>query len=732
MNYPLEFKKFLNSQHLYSGIRITLGVLIPGIILAHFGKLELMVNLPLGALFCALADPPGPPIHRRNGLIAATILNTVMVIIGAASSPYPILLGIEIALFGFILTMISVFGNRASSIGLIALIILVLQVKNHSGGLSLWEESFLVFAGCTWYAIFSTVFYNIRPFRPIQQSLGELLIQTAEYLSKRAGFYQPGIDPYNLYSDLISKQISIHHNQEVLREMLFSTRKMVAESTRKGRNLMKIFVDSVDLMERIMTAQQNYHQLQKSFEKEEILEFIRKNILILSNSLNQAGYAIHAGIAANTDPLDKTFQETWNKFQELRKQKLSPDNVDGFIMLRHIMYSLDDLTQRIMRIQQYSNLEKDNAAGNADADVNLSRFKSNPGIEWSLLVSNFSLKSQTFRHAVRVSLAMILGYIAFLLLHIDRGYWILLTIATIIKPAYSLSKQRNIQRLAGTFAGAAVAFGLLFIQPPGTVLSVVMIFSMVTAYSFLQLNYGVSTFFLTVFILLIFRFLDPASTQELLIDRIMDTAIGSLIAYIVSVFVLPTWEVDKMEDLMKKAHESNKHYFLVAAENFVGKNPTVEEYKIARKDAFLHLANLSDSLQRMLSEPKSQQSDQKYYHQFVSYSHMLTSQIAALSAYSFNFSQKYAGPDFQPLVNIILNAFDQAKNADREVSQIHETQLFRKIEKLRELRRAELSGTTDVREDTRTTLSELKTITDQFRLIGSTLMDINKVAEKIR
>ncbi len=730
MNYSLEFKKFLNSQHLYSGIRISLGVLIPAVILYQFGMLELMINLPLGALFCGLADPPGPPIHRRNGLIAATLLNTLMVIIGTASSHYPILVGIEVAILGFVLSMMSVFGNRAGSIGLIAMIIFVLQIKVHSGRLSIWEESLLVFAGCSWYAIFSTVFYNIRPFRPIQHSLGELLIQSAEYLESRAGFYDTSVDPHQLYTHLFSKQVSIHHNQEVLREMLFSTRKMVAESTRKGRNLMKIFVDSVDLMERIMTAQQNYQQLHKEFGESGILDAIKKNILTLASALNQAGYAIHSGVPATVSPLDDNFHDTWNQFQELRKNHLSPDNVDAFITLRHIMYSLEDLTQRIIRIQQYSNVEKANAAV-AELNINLRNFKSNPRIERSLFLSNLTLQSQTFRHAIRLSLAMVLGYLASLLLHVEHGYWILLTIATIMKPAYSLSKQRNIQRLAGTFAGAAIAFGFFYLQPSNSLIFGVMVVCMVIAYSFLQKNYGVSTFFLTFFILLSFRFLDPRSTQELLIDRIIDTAIGSVIAYIVSMFVLPIWESDKMEDLMMKAHESNKKYFLVVAGNFVGNKPTVEEYKILRKDAFVHLANLSDSLQRMLSEPKSYQGDQNYF-QFVSYSHMLTSQIAALSAYAQKFGEKYAGPDFQPLINIIMNIFDEKKTADTEVRNLHDTQLFRKIDKLRELRKKEISGEMETSTDTRFTLSELKTITDQFRLIGSTVIDINKVKQEMK
>jgi uncharacterized membrane protein YccC len=47
------------------------------------------------------------------------------------------------------------------------------------------------------------------------------------------------------------------------------------------------------------------------------------------------------------------------------------------------------------------------------------------------------------------------------LLPFGRGYWILLTVIIILKPGYSLSKQRNIQRLIGTLVGVAIGWSIL-------------------------------------------------------------------------------------------------------------------------------------------------------------------------------------------------------------------------------------------------------------------------------
>ena len=713
------------------GMRITLAVIIPSVILYQLGLLETMINIPLGALFSGLADPPGPPIHRRNGLFANIILNTTMVLISGYSQPYPVLLGIEIAVFGFLFSMLSIYGTRAGSIGLMALIVFVLQIKPVQPGVSIPEEALFLFAGNAWYIIFSFVFYNIRPYLPIQQLLGECLNETAEYLRTRAAFYLPSKDLQALFSDLMEKQIRIHHLQEHLRELLFSTRKVVTESTRKGRNLTMIFIDSVDLLERIMTAQQDYEKLHLQFDDTIILERIHTNIRALANALNIAGLAVQQGKPAPKFNIEEEFQLTWEAFKNLRKEKLNAEKLEAFISLRHILYSIEDITQRINRIRQYSNINKENSA-QIDPGLDLQQFKSNPMIRSSLFFSNMSLGSQNFRHSIRLSLALVVGFVVSLIASLPHAYWILLTIATIMKPAYSLSKQRNIQRLTGTFAGAAVAFSLLLLNPSNTALFVAMLFFMVLSYSFLQLNYGLSSAFLTIFILFGFRFMDPLSFQDLLLDRVLDTAIGSVIAYLVSMLVLPLWESDKMEEYIRKAMDSNKIYFDTISAAFTGKPLTVMDYKMARKEAFIALANISDNLQKMLSDPKNQRADHSLFHQFVSATHILTSQIAALAVFGQRFAHKYAGQDFVSLGQTIDRQFAGADNPAPESFKQNSNQIFRNIDRLMQIRKNELSGNQEgTSEEMRKTLSELKIITDQYRLIFSTVTDIRHILKKL-
>src|SRR5690606_36670022 len=95
------------------------------------------------------------------------------------------------------------------------------------------------------------------------------------------------------------------------------------------------------------------------------------------------------------------------------------------------------------------------------------------------------------------------------------------------------------------FVGAVIGFLLLFVMDQfaadrPALLFVAMLATMVLSYSTIKIHYGLSVGSLTVFLLLSIQFLDPAGFNAVLQDRVVDTFIGSAIAYLVSRFILPS------------------------------------------------------------------------------------------------------------------------------------------------------------------------------------------------
>ncbi|WEK34232.1 MAG: FUSC family membrane protein [Candidatus Pseudobacter hemicellulosilyticus] len=746
LDYAQEFRKFISSQYLYTGVRITAGAVIPGLILYQYGLLATMMAVPLGALCVGFTDNPGPIQHRRNALFTSIAINFIVAMTAGLSRSHPLLIGIELVIFGLLFSLAGVYGNRANSIGSIALLVFIFNIDAHLAGDGGNLESILVNAGLftaggLWYALLSFALHTIRPYKPIQQLLGECLMETARYLQVKAAFYKKDPDYTLLYRDLMRYQIQIHKHQDELREMLFKARSVVRESTRKGRLLMQMFRDSIDLFERIMTTQQDYESLHTEFDHEEILKVYHRTIIALAHDLEGIGLAIQDGLPyRNLEDTQQAIDEAKEAFFSMRNKKLSTQNIEGFIRLRHILFSLQDLTERLQVMAHYTTYDKavSRQLKKEKRELHLDKFVSHTELDPHLLLDNLSLKSSHFRHAIRITIALLAGFIISLLFPLGHGYWILLTITTILKPAYSITKKRNIQRIAGTILGALLGFAAIYITKDATALFIIMLLAMIISYSLLKVNYLVSSAGITVYVILSFHFLNPAGLSVVLHDRILDTAIGSVISFIVSSFVLPSWEKEQLGYYIDHAIRANYNYFHAVAKAFSGAGFDITNYKIARKEAFVALANMSDHFQRMMSEPKSKQRHLEEYHQFVATSHLLTSHVASLSYYGQRSGQQYASVDFQPLIKQVDAQFrrliDVLENKEQAPAEQkpHEDPIRQRVLELLEQRRLEMGkGDNDESLSIRKTLSELKAITDQFQLISTITAEEAKVLQKI-
>lgn len=251
----------------------------------------------------------------------------------------------------------------------------------------------------------------------------------------------------------------------------------------------------------------------------------------------------------------------------------------------------------------------------------------NAGIMWD----NFSLESSSFRHAVRVALACAAGFALIkIFAYGSYSYWILLTIAFILKPAFSLTKERNMQRILGTLAGAVIGVTILYYIQNKTALFIMMVILMTGTYSFMRLNYLVMVIFITPYVFILFTFLG-VPFQQVAKERLIDTLIGSAIAFLASYILFPKWEREDLKTYMQKMIEANAAYLQKIIEALSGKVVSMLEYKLARKDVYLHSANLSALFQRMLSEPKSKQQSESKVQQFVVLNHILFSNFATVA-----------------------------------------------------------------------------------------------------
>ena len=577
MNYQLTFKKIFSSQYLFTGIRITAAAIIPALILYHYDKLALMTAVPLGALIVGSTDSPGPFHHRRNTILASICINFLVVVITISLNHNPVLLIIAIILFGMFFSLIGIYGNRANSVGLVALLVFIFNIDSKASFGSAWFNGLLFTAGGTCYFLMSLLLHRLRPYRYIQLQLGESLRSIANYVETLSALFKKNHDDDYLFNRLRQQQITIQQEQDSLREMLLSTREMIIDSTVKGRIIMMMFLDSVDLFEQVISLQQDYTDIHSAFDNTDIIPVTEQTLHSFRQELNAIGYAIQFNqpSVAHED-IDALMKKLFNVFSIERKKNLNKNTLPIFIKLRQILFAMQDVGERIKRMHHFSGYEKMTSRQykhNAQEEIEVKSTEISP----ALLIENISFKSSQFKHALRVTIGLLIGYGISFFFPVGHGYWILLTIAIILKPAYSISKTRNKQRLLGTVTGVIAGFAFLYFVKNNTLEFLIMICAMVIAYSLLKLNYYISCVCITIYVLISFHFLNNSNFNVVVIDRLIDTSIGCAIAFVISLLVFPVWEYEQTKELIAALVEANKKYFIAVSALLKTNNKNVQQ-----------------------------------------------------------------------------------------------------------------------------------------------------------
>lgn len=650
MHYTKKYINFINGRYASEGIRITAGIIAPSLIMNFFDMLPTGLVMSFGALCVSVADTPGAAKHRINGMLATSVLVSVLSVMTHYATVNAFLLGAVITVAGFIFSMLAVYGVRSSAVGIAALLMIVLSLQSPPHGKDIWIHAGYTLAGGTWYMLYSLVLYRLRPYKFIQQVLGDYIQDVAVYLRSRGALYAGNPDYDKINESLIQQQISAETHQNLLSDLLFNTRRIIKESTHTGRVLIKIYLDVAELFESVMTTYQDYEVLHKQFDSTGILEDYRKIILSLSEEMEEIGIAIKSGI--DSQPLVATselIEKAKERFEHLRENYMKNEKVEEFVSLGRILRNLQDLNERLTTLHRYTTYEVELKKNDPGAKI-YERFAESISLRPSLFFNNLNFSSNIFRHALRMALALLAGYIVSLFFKVDRGYWILLTIVVILKPAYSLSKQRNYDRLIGTAVGIAIGILILFTLKNDSVLLALMLFFMAGSYTFMRTNYFMSVLLMTPYLLIFFHLLYPYNLRDLMIDRLVDTAIGSVIAFIASLFLVPAWESSSIRSLMVKMIEANDKYYSLVAGSFCSSGPfNADQIKIARKETMVALANLSDAFTRMLSEPKRFRQGIKNIHKFVVLNHNLTSHLATLSYFLQAKQNPFRSADLLPV-----------------------------------------------------------------------------------
>jgi uncharacterized membrane protein YccC len=150
------------------------------------------------------------------------------------------------------------------------------------------------------------------------------------------------------------------------------------------------------------------------------------------------------------------------------------------------------------------------------------------------------LSSPVGRHALRLTVVVVVAELIARHGPVQRGYWIALTASVVLRPEFATTFGRGMARMLGTCVGVLVG-GLVATATHGAAPATIAAIGLfcAAAGSCFQVGYAVFTAFLTSLVVLLVGLVSPA-TITLAGDRLVDTIVGGVLA-LVAFALWPTW-----------------------------------------------------------------------------------------------------------------------------------------------------------------------------------------------
>ena len=652
-------QKFTTQTNFTNALKVTVAAVIPVIVFASLDLFKIGFSFALGAILTYPSDIPSNLKHKINGILVAILIIVVSAVLVSVLYPFPYLFYPFLAVALFFLSMISVYGQRATMVSFSGLLSISLAIGHVQEGISIWINGGYILGGGIFYLLVSLVFYKIRPYRYVELQIAECLKLTSKYLKLRGDLWDVNASRETIIKGQLLLQVELNTTHENIREILIRNRS-TSGSSNQNRKMLIVFTSLVEILELALSTSFNHEKFNKKFST---YPKILKNYQNLAYNL--AGTLKRISISIQDNKKYISTHQLFNDLEALeaaiikyQESEGSKDTQEGVLMLSNMRDYVERQIEKIkileraftakIEIQETKPLEKD-----------LEKFLTPLYYPWSTFQNNLSLSSTIFRHSLRLTLTILAGIVIGNLISVEKVYWILLTIVVILRPGYGLTKERSYQRIFGTVLGGLIAFGIISVVHNPYAISTFAIISMLLGFTFTQTNYKVGATFVTIYVVFIYAMLTP-NVRDVVQFRVMDTFVGAVLAFSANYFLWPSWEFLNVRVFLKKSIKANYHYLKEISVFYNKKGEVTTSYKIARKFAFIEIGNLMNSFQRMTQEPKSKQKQLPQLYKLVELNYSLVSSSASLGTYIQTHKTTKASEAFNVVVDAVLKNLNVA------------------------------------------------------------------------
>lgn len=592
------------------------------------GQARATIPAMLGVIACALSETED---HWRSRF--GTLLLTLFCFAGVAFVvewllPHPPLFAVALPLITFVLVMLGSISPRYATIagGTLLLAVYTMIGTDAARSSSFLIEPAQLLAGAAWYGALSLIWSMLSPQLAVRHALARVFDALAGYFETKAALFTPihGID-----RDALLLALAMQNERVV--EALNDTRMVLIDriGMRRPRGAtaarLQLYFKAQDIHERISSSHYPYAALDDVFYHSDVLFRCEHMLRLQAQQCRQ-----HAEAMRLHTPL-ATLAHVHAAQSDLRAA-LQALHTHAPPSQEPLLQSLDALLRNISAIQALLDDESSPVVATEGEDGTLQ----NPGPQslreaWERISIQLTPRSSRFRHAIRLALALTVGYGVLHAVHLRYGYWILLTTLLICQPSYGATLARMLERVLGTVIGVVIGWATLRLLPSAPWQWSLIALSGVMFFAARLRRYAVATAAITLFVVLCFN--QAGNGYQALWPRLLDTLIGAAIAALSIYLVLPDWQGRRLNQILANTLRNDARYLQqIIAQYAHGKRDDLP-YRIARREAHNADAALSGLLANMLREPGRQRRGNEELLRFLTLAHTMLGHISALGAH---------------------------------------------------------------------------------------------------
>ena len=646
-------KKLLPSVSLISTLPVFLSVSAAALAIGLLDIPQLAMPLILGVIAGGLVDLDNRLRGRIKdlGIVLAAFATSSLAVQLTLSRPLAYIIAMLLMTFTF--TFMGAVGLRYRTIAFGALVVAIYTTLAYNTALPWYANPLLILLGTLLYGGCTLLTQILFPHRQVQENMAAAYAALADYIDAKACYFDPDDDDYApRQTRLALANTALIQAFNQCRSTLYYRMRGQHRHPRTAR-MLRYYFAAQDIHERISSAHVDYRELAEKLKNSDLIFRYWRLIEWQAQACRNIATALHNHDSYHHDPrLERAIDGICQSLQRHFDTRLT----DGSrAPLQRLLDNLRSINYQLAHLDSDDpNPHEQNSAIAAQEDPTLAALL-------PTLRRQLTLASPVYRHAVRLTLVVLVCCLIVATLQLELGYWILLTAIFVCQPNYSATKSRVNQRVLGTILGViAGSIAPNFTPTVATKLWLIIV-STTCFFYFRNRKYSFSTFFITVQALTAFS-LAGFNLADAIPRRIIDTLIGGGIAWAAVTYLWPDWRYLTLTNTARAAIRSDAAYLRHILGQLQHGGGDDLAYRSIRRQTHEQAALLGSTVSDINSEPHKYAAQQENAFRLLNLNYSLIGYISALGAYRSQIENREHDPflaRYYPLGENVADLLEQ-------------------------------------------------------------------------